>query len=80
MPSMVEVKCKCCGKPFKARVADRKRGWGKFCSKRCKAIKQEQRTGQYARYRERQEGRDEFGEHDGFFSMHESGPFGHGQD
>lgn len=48
--SMVEVKCKCCKQPFLARVADRKRGWGKFCSKSCKAIKQENRTGQYSNY------------------------------
>jgi endogenous inhibitor of DNA gyrase (YacG/DUF329 family) len=34
------VKCKRCGDPFEARVADIKRGWGKFCSKSCKAIKQ----------------------------------------
>lgn len=34
---MVGVKCRC-GKTFQARVADRKRGWGKYCSKRCKAI------------------------------------------
>ena len=47
---MVDRKCKCCGGPFKARAADVKRGWGKFCSKSCKAIKQEQRTGQYATY------------------------------
>lgn len=33
----VSVKCKC-GTTFQARVADRKRGWGKFCSKSCKAI------------------------------------------
>lgn len=39
----VEVKCKTCKTPFMARVADRKRGWGKFCSKSCKAIKQTQR-------------------------------------
>ena len=32
----VEVKCNC-GTMFTARVADRKRGWGKFCSKSCKA-------------------------------------------
>lgn len=32
----VEVKCKC-GEKFMARVADRKRGWGKYCSKSCKA-------------------------------------------
>lgn len=41
----VIVKCKRCGDPFTARVADRKRGWGKFCSKSCKAINQTQRTG-----------------------------------
>ena len=32
-----EVSCKCCGDKFMARVADRKRGWAKFCSKSCKA-------------------------------------------
>ena len=32
--------CKCCGEKFLARVADRKRGWARFCSKSCKAIKQ----------------------------------------
>lgn len=31
-----------------AKAADVKRGWAKFCSKRCKAIEQERRTGQYA--------------------------------
>jgi hypothetical protein len=43
-------KCACCGDPFKARTADRKRGWAKFCSKSCKAIKQESRTGQHGAY------------------------------
>lgn len=42
--------CKCCGQPFEARIADRRRGWGRFCSKSCKAVKQEQRTGQYSAY------------------------------
>lgn len=32
----VEVTC-VCGNKFQARVADRKRGWGRFCSKSCKA-------------------------------------------
>lgn len=36
----VKVRCKTCRDPFMARVADRKRGWGKFCSKSCKAKKQ----------------------------------------
>jgi len=40
MAAMVEVECKRCKRLFVARVADRKRGWGKFCSKSCKAIKQ----------------------------------------
>lgn len=31
------VQCGCCSKEFSARVADIKRGWGKFCSKSCKA-------------------------------------------
>ena len=34
------VKCARCGVKFTARIADLKCGWGKFCSKRCKAIKQ----------------------------------------
>lgn len=45
---MIERKCQCCGVKFTARKADVARGWGLFCSKRCKAIKQEARTGQYA--------------------------------
>lgn len=32
--------CPVCGKEFHPRVVDIKRGWGKFCSKRCKAIYQ----------------------------------------
>ena len=33
-------KCKSCGAEFEARAADVKRGWGLYCSKSCKAIKQ----------------------------------------
>ena len=42
MASMTEVKCanRECGAMFLARTADVKRGWGKFCSKSCKAKKQ----------------------------------------
>lgn len=47
------VKCKHCGKDFNAKPADVKRGWGKFCSKSCKAIEQEKRTGQFAELQER---------------------------
>lgn len=52
-PKMVERKCKWCRKPFQARVADVKRGWGLFCSKSCKAKKQEKRTGQNAAFQAR---------------------------
>lgn len=34
------VKCATCKDPFLAREADIKRGWGRFCSKSCKASKQ----------------------------------------
>lgn len=44
MAATVQVKCRC-GVTFTARVADRKRGWGRFCSKHCKAVEQTQRTG-----------------------------------
>lgn len=48
----IDRNCKDCNKTFKARKADVKRGWAKFCSKRCKAIDQEKRTGQYAALKE----------------------------
>lgn len=41
-------KCGHCGGPFTARTADRKRGWARFCSKSCKARRQEALTGQHA--------------------------------
>jgi hypothetical protein len=46
-PTMVDRKCQWCRKPFQARAADVKRGWGRFCSKSCKANKQEKRTHQH---------------------------------
>ena len=49
MASMTTQTCRC-GKQFQARTADVKRGWGKFCSKSCKAKEQEKRTGQYWDY------------------------------
>lgn len=42
-----EYKCQCCKEPFQARTADRKRGWARFCSKRCKAIRQTQQRGHF---------------------------------
>lgn len=45
MAATATYKCARCKDPFTARVADRKRGWSRFCSKSCKAIKQTQTTG-----------------------------------
>lgn len=56
MATMVKCKCANCGAPFEARLADRRRGWGKYCNKSCKAKKQERRTGQHAAYLKRQHG------------------------
>lgn len=42
MASTATYECQRCGKPFQARTADRARGWARFCSKSCKAIKQTQ--------------------------------------
>ena len=54
MASTAHYKCQRCQGMFTARTADRKRGWARFCSKSCKAIKQEQRTGQYAAHKNRE--------------------------
>ena len=55
MASTATYKCQRCGDPFTARTADRARGWARFCSKSCKAIKQEQRTGAHRAYLERRD-------------------------
>ena len=54
MTSTAQYKCQQCKGLFTARTADRVRGWARFCSKSCKATKQEQRTGQYAAHQNRQ--------------------------
>jgi len=54
-PKMVERVCRCCRTKFMARAADVKRGWGLYCSKSCKAIKQEVHTGQYHAHQRRQD-------------------------
>lgn len=46
----VTVVCPRCKDTFEARVADRNRRWGKYCSKSCKAKIQEKRTGRMANY------------------------------
>lgn len=58
MAAMTVCKCKNCGTGFQARLADVKRGWARFCSKSCKAKRQEARTGQFARYQRRQDHQD----------------------
>jgi len=40
MAKIITRKCQRCKCEFEAREADVKRGWAKFCSKSCKAIKQ----------------------------------------
>lgn len=44
MAATVTKKCECCGVSMAVRKADVSRGWGRFCSKSCKAKKQDQRT------------------------------------
>lgn len=62
---MATYKCKCCDKPFEAREADRKRGWALFCSKTCKAVEQESRTGQHRARTQRRENEDYEADMDG---------------
>jgi hypothetical protein len=51
MAAMVNRICECgCGRRFEARVADVRRGWGRFASKSCKARHQEQQTHQRAAF------------------------------
>ena len=45
-----QCKCKFCGVMFTARVADRKRGWARFCSKSCKAKRQHHQNHPKRRY------------------------------
>jgi hypothetical protein len=45
----VEVKC-ACGTMFTARVADRKRGWAKSCSKSCAARRSNEKTGKFEKF------------------------------
>ena len=44
MANSAQYKCKTCGNHFTARVADRARGWARFCSKSCKAIRQTKKS------------------------------------
>ena len=45
MTEMKEIVCKCgCGRKKSVRIADIKRGWGKYYSKSCKAKSQSARV------------------------------------
>ena len=57
MATLVIKKCENCKKEIHVRAADVRRGWGRFCSKSCKAIAQERRTGQMQKYLRRKERR-----------------------
>ena len=49
--AMTEIICRCgCGRKKMVRMADVKRGWGKYYSKSCKAREQESRTHQHRNY------------------------------
>jgi hypothetical protein len=50
MAVMVDKKCACCKIAIKVRAADVARGWGKYCSKSCKAKVQEKKNGQHRAY------------------------------
>ncbi len=65
MPKMVIVVCKNlrCQKSFSVRVADRKRGWGKYCSKSCKASVQNRGRGSSNNWRNSGVSRREYLEH-----------------
>ena len=77
MTKMVTITCACgCGKQREVRQADVDRGWGKYLNKSHKARHQEQRTGQYAAYLNREEHRDD----DNLGHIFESGYLGHGQE
>ncbi len=76
MAGTVQVKC-ACGTMFTARVADRKRGWAKSCSKSCAAIKREKKTGTYAAYQQRQARRYSEEWHDEAMTAMEEGWDGH---
>jgi hypothetical protein len=55
------VNCKQCHTTFSARTADIRRGWGKYCSKSCKAMSQAQRGNDKLNY-----GTDSFDVEDSF--------------
>lgn len=74
----VEVNCKNCKESFLAREADRKRGWGKFCSKSCKAKNQTKQI-PYNKHTKRGYNDSEHCVSEHYGHMMGSGIMGHGQ-
>lgn len=58
MASTGEFKCAACGGKFTARIADRKRGWARCCSKSCAATINNKKTRNYQRFINRQRTKD----------------------
>lgn len=59
MAKTSQYQCQNCGDGFTARTADRARGWARFCSKSCKAVRQERTTGQNQAYQRRRQAAEE---------------------
>ena len=81
MATMIKRQCANCKKEIFVRAADVRRGWGRFCSKSCKAISQERRTGQmrkYLRRKERMRIRDDYRAMEDYF--HPLDPYCTGED
>jgi len=72
---MPKVRCKECDEFFYAKAADIARGWGKFCSKSCKAKHQVKDRGDRRWYYPDDSGDDA----DEYGHPFASGFFGHGQ-
>lgn len=50
MVSLINKNCEWCKTDIIVRLADHKRGWGRFCSKSCKAKSQEKKNGQHSAF------------------------------
>lgn len=46
----IKVNCDVCKNEFMAKVADRKRGWARCCSKSCAATKSNKKTGKFKKF------------------------------
>ena len=73
MARMTEITCACgCKRKKMVRTADIKRGWGKYYSKSCKAVAQENRTGQHKRFLQRKAQNEDYRSYEDDFHPHDS--------